>query len=121
VVTNTGNSELTDIEVVDDRIGPVSCPSTVLAAGDALECTATGIAAAGEYTNWATVTGVPPTGGVVRASDPSNHFGTEPAILVRKSTNGDDADEPPGPLIFAGEPVTWTFQVTNGGNTVLTD
>src|SRR5690606_25838080 len=67
VVTNTGNSELTDIEVVDDRIGPVSCPSTVLAAGDALECTATGIAAAGEYTNWATVTGVPPTGGVVRA------------------------------------------------------
>ena len=27
----------------------------------------------------------------------------------------------PGPLIPVGQPVTWTYQVTNGGNSVLTN
>lgn len=48
------------------------------------------------------------------------------AIVVEKSTNGEDADVAPGPSLFAGGTVTWTYYVVNTGgvtlnNIVLTD
>jgi hypothetical protein len=114
-VTNTGNSELTDVAVSDDLLGPVSCPATTLAAGASMTCTMTGTAEADAYTNFARVTGIPPDGNEVADTDPSHYFGTDPGILVEKSTNGVDADDGPGPLVpFAGE-VDWTYDVTNGG------
>ena len=42
-----------------------------------------------------------------------------PAIDIEKSTNGEDADEPIGPTVLAGDPVTWEYMVTNTGNVVL--
>ncbi len=45
----------------------------------------------------------------------------EPAINIEKATNGVDADLPPGPEIEIGEPVTWTYEVTNPGNVPLSD
>jgi hypothetical protein len=42
-----------------------------------------------------------------------------PGISITKYTNGQDANEPtlPGvPQIPAGDPVTWTYEVTNSGN-----
>ena len=42
-----------------------------------------------------------------------------PAIDIEKSTNGEDADEPTGPHIAAGDPVTWTYVVTNTGDVKL--
>ena len=44
---------------------------------------------------------------------------------MKKFTNGDDADTPPGPFIptitaGAPTPITWTYQVTNTGNDTLT-
>ena len=45
----------------------------------------------------------------------------EPGIDLEKHTNGQDADDPPGPSIVADEPVTWTYAVTNTGNVDLTD
>ncbi|RQW08525.1 hypothetical protein EH222_05610 [candidate division KSB1 bacterium] len=36
-----------------------------------------------------------------------------PSIDIEKTTNGDDADEPTGPKIVAGEPVLWHYIVTN--------
>ncbi|RME85889.1 MAG: hypothetical protein D6775_01570, partial [Caldilineae bacterium] len=41
------------------------------------------------------------------------------SIVVEKSTNGQDADDPPGPTIGAGQPVTWTYFVRNTGNITL--
>jgi streptogramin lyase len=43
-----------------------------------------------------------------------------PDIDVEKSTNGEDADTAPGPLIPIGKPVVWTYRVENTGNVELT-
>jgi hypothetical protein len=44
-----------------------------------------------------------------------------PAIDVKKFTNGDDADQAPGPTIPVGQPVTWTYIVRNLGEVALVD
>jgi hypothetical protein len=44
-----------------------------------------------------------------------------PSISIAKSTNGEDADEAPGPSIVSGSTVTWTFVVTNHGTLPLAD
>ena len=38
-----------------------------------------------------------------------------PSIRLVKSTNGEDANEAPGPSIKVGNTVTWTYLVTNNG------
>ena len=121
VVTNDGNSPLSSVAVVDNLVGPITCPLSVLAAGQSMTCTASGAAQSEEYTNFATATGISPTGDEVSATDPSHYFGADSGIRIEKSTNGVDADEAPGPFIAVGEPVAWTYDVSNTGNTVLTD
>jgi hypothetical protein len=43
-----------------------------------------------------------------------------PSVSIRKSTNGEDANDAPGPTITVGSPVTWTYEVTNDGTMPLT-
>jgi hypothetical protein len=43
-----------------------------------------------------------------------------PSVEIKKFTNGEDADNPPGPEILVGSPVTWTYIVTNNGTVNLT-
>ncbi|MGH9118661.1 MAG: DUF7507 domain-containing protein [Acidimicrobiales bacterium] len=120
LVTNTGNVTLSDIAVVDDQGVAVTCPETTLAPGEDVVCTATGTAAAGPYANIGTVTGTPSTGGQVSDSDPSHYIGTAPGIAIEKTTNGEDADDAPGPFVPVGDPVVWAYTVSNTGNTALT-
>jgi hypothetical protein len=40
-------------------------------------------------------------------------------VNLVKKTNGDDANEAPGPDVVIGAPVTWTFEVTNTGSDPL--
>lgn len=42
-----------------------------------------------------------------------------PSIDIQKSTNGEDADTPPGPSIPVGDPVCWDYVVTNTGDVTL--
>ena len=118
-VTNTGNSDLENVQVVDQTTGVDVCTLPVLAEGATEDCTANGFAEPEQYTNIATATGLTPVGGRVADFDPSHYFGAEPGINLEKLTNGVDADDPPGPFIPVGEPVTWTYQVTNTGNNPL--
>jgi predicted secreted protein len=119
VVTNTGNTTLDDVAVVDLRGVAVSCPATTLAAGASMTCTGTGTAMAGQYSNLAVARGVTPLGDTVRALDPSHYFGEAPGISIVKETNGVDANDPPGPFVAVGGAVRWTYVVTNTGNVQL--
>ena len=88
---------------------------------------ATRIVTAGAYSNIGSVSANPvDTAGAdiagladVTDTDPSNHFGATTGINVVKSTNGDDANTGPGPNLRVGATATFTYIVTNTGNTQL--
>lgn len=115
LVTNVGKVRLLSVRVSDDHGAAVVCPRTSLGPGEAMTCEATGIAAAGQFGNVATVTGTA-TCGEVSDSDPSHYFGeSEKNVSLRALANGFDADFPPGPSIPVGSTVTWEYVVTNTG------
>ena len=93
-VTNTGDVDLTDVEVVDDQGVTVTCPTTTFAVGESMTCTASGVAEAGQNTNVGTVTG---TGGgeEVTDSDTATYCGIEATVTIVKKVNGEDANTPP--------------------------
>lgn len=113
VVTNTGGRPVINLVVTDDQGVAVSCPATTLDAGNSLTCTATGTAQPGQYANVGTATAELANGDSASASDPSHYFGHP--LRLEKSTNGQDADLPPGPVVAVGSTVTWTYVVTNLG------
>jgi uncharacterized repeat protein (TIGR01451 family) len=119
-ITNTGNVNLTNVSVIDDQGVTVTCGGTTLAPQTSMTCTATGTAVAGQYANIGSVTADPPTGfAQVSDSDPSHYFGGDASINIEKYTNGNDNSAAPGIYILVGQPVTWTYTVTNTGNVDL--
>ena len=44
----------------------------------------------------------------------------DPALDIAKATNGVESDSPPGVLLRVGEPVTWTYTVSNTGPISIT-
>ncbi len=120
-VANTGTVTLTNVTVTDDKIGPVTCPQDTLAVGASMTCTMTGTATLGQYANNSAVVGTSPTGIQVTDQDPSHYLALAPAIDIEKATNGEDADTPTGPVVEAGDVVTWTYEVTNTGAVTLTN
>ncbi len=139
-VTNIGNVPLADVTVVDDNGTPGDLGDdfgTTLVSGDDngnllldLDETwtfeATGTAITDDYDNIATVTGTGPDtvaddgttvdGEEVSDTDDSAYYGLDPAIEIEKSVNTDD-----GVFVPAGDPIEWTFTVTNPGNIELSD
>ena len=120
VVTNTGNTTITDpISVNDNLISNVVCPA--LPAGGlppnaSITCTADYVVTqdnldVGVVTNIATAT----DGAITSAPDsetiPAN---ANPAIELRKSSTD-------GPYTSVGEILTYTFEVENTGNVTLTN
>jgi hypothetical protein len=54
---------------------------------------------------------------IVGPGEPSG----DASIDLEKATEGQDADRPPGPSIPVGDPVSWTYVVTNTGEVPLTE
>jgi hypothetical protein len=46
---------------------------------------------------------------------------SEPGIDIEKATNGEDADDPTGPVVPVGSTVDFTYEVTNSGSVDLTN
>jgi uncharacterized repeat protein (TIGR01451 family) len=113
VVTNTGAVTLTNVGVVDDREGTISCPATQLAPYAAMVCVRVGIATTlGVYTNTATATGTPPVGPVVTSSNRSHY--EVPHVLASKT-----AAPGTGAIVRAGDLITYTIWVTAASSVPL--
>lgn len=141
VVTNTGNVPLATVVVVDDAGTTGSTAddfNPTFQTGDTnsngrLDTTetwtyqASRTVTAGQYTNLGSATANPvDTSGAdiagmtdVSDSDPSNHLGVVAGINIVKSTNGDDANSVTGPLLVVGSTATFSYVVTNTGQTAL--
>lgn len=89
IIQNSGNVDLTNITVTDNKIGSITCPSTTLASGEVITCTAAGTVVEGQYTNTATVNGTPSTGSPVSASDSSYYTGIISAFCGDNQINQD--------------------------------
>ncbi len=146
VVENTGNVVLTNVVVTDDVFGEV-CVIPVLRVGATDDCSVTAVSdLIGQYENVADVVGTPsfpldPDGDLtdpdnyepitdpetgdpvpdVDDDDPSHYYGVDVDVDIEKATDGRDADTAPGPNVITGDVVTWTYVVTNTGQTALVD
>lgn len=83
VVTNTGDTILTNITVTDDKGVSVTCPAINLEAGDSMICSGTGSATEGQYENTGAVEAIypadtPEANIVVTDSDVSHYLGVAP-------------------------------------------
>ncbi|WP_329059918.1 DUF7507 domain-containing protein [Amycolatopsis sp. NBC_01480] len=100
-VTNTGEATVREITVDDPAAGPVTCPGTVLAPGQAMVCTVAphtvtaADVAAGRVRNVATTTGTGPDGKPVPGGEASVSV---PVFPAEPPTPG------PGPAMGPGEP-----------------
>ncbi len=128
VVTNTGNTELTDVLVTDSVYSFIDALLT-LDAGESVEWEIIKPWNAGAHENIATVT-ANFDGTTLSASDNAWYFGEEapvPAISIAKYVSVDDGatwlhvNMPIGPLLPDGMTAMFKYVVTNTGNTKLTN
>ncbi len=102
IVKNIGNVKLTNIRVVDDKEGNITCPKTELDVNESMTCSKDGVVQEGEYENQATVTATSEGGTVNDTSDTtkSGYIGVVGACLgnfmwLDSNLNGiQDAGEP---------------------------
>jgi hypothetical protein len=122
-VTNTGSVPLFHVTLTDDKLGAITCPKSMLYPGKWMTCQGTHTTTwadvkAGHIDNSATVTGRPRKGhkvsdtatAVVTAVKHPRH----PAIALAKWAH-------PTTYGWAGQKITYAYQVTNTGDVTLHD
>ncbi|MBO1415887.1 DUF11 domain-containing protein [Streptomyces sp. FH025] len=120
-VTNTGTATLTNIAVTDDHVTSVTCAPTTLNPGQSSTCHGSYVITAadgqaGHVTNTAHATGTDPQGQTVQSppAQATVNVGTNvPSLALTKRADATGAVHP-------GETITYTYTVTNTGNTTLT-
>lgn len=90
VVKNTGDFTLTSVTVTDTQDVDITCPKTTLVDNELMTCSASAVAATGQYENVGTASGEY-EGIEVSDTDSSHYFGAEPAEGMRVNC-GDDTD-----------------------------
>jgi uncharacterized repeat protein (TIGR01451 family) len=127
VVTNSGDVTVSGVSITEGTftgsasLSAISCPTTTLAPGGQVDCTATYTLTqadvdAGTLANTATATGTTP-GGAAVASSPSTvstPATPDPVLTLTKSAS-------PATVSKAGQNVTYSFLVTNTGNVTVDD
>lgn len=125
-VTNTGNVTLTGVTITDPLLGTFTCPSSTLEPGAVMICTPIvypltqtevndGVAA-----STATVTGTPPFGPDVTASDAtSTPVPAAPLMSVTKTAS--QVNDVDGNGVDVGDTITYSFTVSNDGNVTLSN
>ncbi len=131
VVTNNGNVTMSNITITDTPDAPAgaltsapTCPTTTIAPGASVTCTATYTVTQADLDNGtigdsATATGLDPGGNPTTSPPSSVTVTTTPAptlALVKAGTAHDDNGDG---YVDLGDSVTWTFTVTNNGNVTL--
>jgi uncharacterized repeat protein (TIGR01451 family) len=127
VVTNTGSVPLGNVAVSDNKLGAItsftgdSNANGLLDTNETWTYTTTATAMAGQQTNTGTATAADATHPGTTTTDINfaNYFGDAPGIHIVEFVNGQDADSPTGPHVFAGSTVTFTYVVTDIGNVPL--
>lgn len=123
-VTNTGNVNMSDLVVVDENVGDLACPGSVLGPDESMVCTGTHAVTqsdvdAGQVYNVASVIGTPP-GGEPTEPIPSNPVivpgERNPELSITKSA---DVVEIGNAVV--GDEVNYEMVATNEGNVTLTD
>ena len=120
-VCNTGDDPVYAINVTDTN-GQSFGPFNLLTPG-ACQTFTYNMTMNANTVNNATAEGKDELGGTVGpVSDTAavQIFTPIPAIDIEKHTNGEDADDPPGPYISVNSSVNWTYFVTNTGAVNLT-
>ncbi|WP_427454228.1 DUF7507 domain-containing protein [Litorimonas sp. WD9-15] len=118
LVTNTGNVEITDLVVSDDKITTVVCPVTTLAPTEFTTCTATYAVTqedldAGSVTNIASANATPAGGTLTPAGDTATVDGTQsPALTLEKTALTSD-------FAAIGDTLEYEYLVTNTGNVTI--
>ncbi|WP_259135340.1 beta strand repeat-containing protein [Methanosalsum natronophilum] len=117
-VTNTGNVNLTNVTVTDNKIESIIGTIDNLGVNESIEFSANGTAVSGQYSNIGTVTAE--YDNITVTDEYSSHyFGFNTSIKIKKYINGEDANEPFGPVIHVGNKIEWKFNITNTGNVKL--
>jgi len=127
-ITNPGDSAMTNLTLVDSDLGAITITYPVtgdtdndheLDPGEEWIIKAGGNATVGPYENIG-ITCANAINLLTYCDDDTSHYhGIVPGIHLEKLTNGENADNAPGPSINVGEPVTWTYQITNTGDSAL--
>ena len=117
-LTNTGDVTLSSLTATDDKLGSVSLGTASLAPGVSVSATLTHTVGEGDLpgplVNTVTVTGTPPAGSPVSATDSASVILTSnPAIAVSKTASAASA--------AVGETITYTYRVTNTGDVTLSN
>ncbi len=115
LVTNTGGTSLSDISITDDKTGSTTDNSTaVLGIGETWEFSATYVISTTDpdiLINTAVVSGTDPEGQVVTAQATASVTILRPSITITKMAEPAEVHD--------GDIVTYTYTVTNTGNTAL--
>jgi uncharacterized repeat protein (TIGR01451 family) len=113
-VSNTGDTDVTDVSVTDAAVPACDRPIGGLPVGDSQTYTCDLLNVTADFTNTAVVTGAPSGGGpAVGDTGIAVVDVISPAIAIAKT--------PDSQTILAGEGVTFTVSVTNTGDSPLDD
>jgi uncharacterized repeat protein (TIGR01451 family) len=119
MITNTGETTLTDLSLVDDRLGEIPLSRTTLAPWErvtgSFSVTITEADLPGPFVNTVVVTAIDPSGKTVTDSDTLVLFDlvSDGALTLLKTSDTTEA--------AVGETITYTYTITNTGDVMLTD